>query len=242
MWLLEKNFVADTSIPNSEPHSFPREKKLMVMSELLTKHDIAHFVTQGTCLGLIREQQLIEFDHDIDIAFFATDVSKLKGIVPEMKQSGFYIEEVTRSNLRLKIENCSATMDLWIVYKPNFFYRLLGYKWWVNNALFKTNYFDPMTVNLVDAYGTQFRTPSEIETYLIEHYGPNWRVPQKGHNAIYRGLLSQLLNKVFVDSPMPAKFSGVDHMNTWKPWVSWVLRTFFPKAKLTNLYKHPKQQ
>ena len=126
MWLLEKNFIADTSIPNSEPHSIPREEKLKAMCALLTEHDIAHFVTQGTCLGLIREKQLIEFDHDIDIAFFGTDVSKLKALVPTMKEHGFFIEEVTRSNLRLKIQNCSATMDLWIIYKPNFFYRLLG--------------------------------------------------------------------------------------------------------------------
>jgi hypothetical protein len=130
-------------------------------------------------------------------------------------------------------------MDLWIVYVPNIFYRLLGNKWWVNNALFKINYFNPNEVNTVEAYDASFRIPSEIETYLVEHYGPTWKVPHKGHNAIYRSKMSQILNTLFVDSPMPSKFSGVDHMNTWKPWVSWVLTTFFPKAKLTNLYKHP---
>ena len=239
MWLLEKNFIIDPSLPDSKPHSLPREEKLKDMVALLDANGITNFVTQGTCLGLVREKQLIEFDHDIDIAFYATDVEKLKALVPEMRKLGFFIEEVTRSNLRLRIQNCKATMDLWILYTPNILYRLIGYKWWINNALFKTDYFNKNTIETVTAYETKFRTPALIETYLVEHYGATWRTPQKGHNAIYRGLLSQLLNKCFVDSPMPAKFSGVDHMNTWKPWVSWVLRAFFPSSKLTKLYKHP---
>ena len=240
MWLLEKYFSAQTDIPKSDNTDTSRESKLLEVVSLLTGSDIDCFVTQGTCLGLIREGKLIEYDHDIDIAFYATDIDKLKALLPTLTERGFYIEEVTRSNLRLKLHNCKATMDLWILYKPNFLYRILGYKWWINNALFRTDYFSDDIKDSVSAYESTFRIPAYIETYLVEHYGETWKTPQKGHNAIYRSVLSQILNTLFVDSPMPSKFSGVDHMNTWKPWASWVLRTFLPKAKITSLYRHEK--
>jgi hypothetical protein len=242
MWLLQKLFKANLTIPTwtDAEETVDRKEKLIQIKEILDKHTISHFLTQGTCLGAIREKGFIEYDHDIDIAFYEWDAKRLLEIVPELEKNGFFIEEVTPPNLRIKLKHCKATMDLWILHKPNFFYRSLGYSWWVNNGLFKTNYFDPTIQEKIRIFDTDFRVPAYTEAYLIEHYGSTWKTPHKGHNAIYRSRLSQLINTLVLDSPMPAKFSGVDHMCTWKPWASKVLKIVAPKASITNRYKHPK--
>jgi len=43
---------------------------------LLNLHDIPYWVCHGTLLGLVRDAQLIPWDHDIDIAVWADSVSK----------------------------------------------------------------------------------------------------------------------------------------------------------------------
>lgn len=157
MWLLPKLFTPNKSLPtqSSEPN-VSRESKLIEITQFLKEHNITTFITQGTCLGLVRAGELIEYDHDIDIAFYEWDANRLKTLVPDLNKRGFFIEEVTNSNLRLQIDGCIATMDLWILHKPNFFYRLLGFKWWVNNGLFRTDYFNVSNRISFNALGIPF--------------------------------------------------------------------------------------
>ena len=81
--------------------------------------------------------------------------------------------------------------------------------------------------------------PSPKEDYLEYVFGNDWRIPIKGRFAGPRGLISQWINKCFVDFPVPAQFSGDDNLGTFKPWVSRILKRFFPKATLTQKFKHP---
>jgi len=241
MWLLETLFTPNTILPKIDPEDIcvDRKDKLLQMKQLLDAHQIDFYLTQGTCLGAIREKNFIEYDHDIDLAFYEWDAKKLLTLVPKLEDQGFFIEEVTKSNLRLQLAHCKATMDLWILHKPNFFYTLMGYKWWVNNCLLKPNYFNPESVQTVDLFNTQFRVPVHIEDYLVEHYGTDWEIPKKNHNAIYRGKISQFITFLFVTSTMPKQFSGIEDRCTWKPWASKLLKMVAPNSKLTQLYKHP---
>ena len=44
--------------------------------KLLNNNKISYWVCAGTLLGLIRDKQLIPWDHDIDIGIFRKDISK----------------------------------------------------------------------------------------------------------------------------------------------------------------------
>jgi len=78
------------------------EKKIdlnfLKIIEILNKNKIKYWICQGTLLGIIRDKQLIPWDHDIDIAVWSSSVSKKK-IVDIMESNYFTLKE------KYKIEN-----------------------------------------------------------------------------------------------------------------------------------------
>ena len=57
--------------------------------QLLTKHDIAHWIDYGTLLGMVRHNgSLIPWEYDADIALMIEDFNKLISLKAEAKQSG----------------------------------------------------------------------------------------------------------------------------------------------------------
>jgi len=241
-WLLQKIFKP--TLPDGffdrKTENVSRKVKFLALKKLFDEHQIETFVVLGTCLGFVRERDFIEYDHDMDFAFYEEDAGRIKALLPKMETLGFYIEEVCPCNLRLQNLECKNTCDIWIIHKvKNPFYKMMGYKWLYNNGLFRKDYFNPDMKDVVDVFGEDVRVPNNVTAYLVEHYGESWKTPQKGMNAIYRGFISQVLNKLFFDSPMPSKFSGINENLVFKPWVSRVLRRFFPEARVTKKYKHP---
>ena len=236
---LQHLFEAAASVPQTDTIQTDRNERLLEISKWLTDHKVSYFLVLGTCLGAVREKSFITYDHDVDIAIHANEMETLSNKIKALEKTGIFIEEVTPSNLRLKIPGCEATFDLWIIYPVNLYYKCLGYKWAYNNGLFKPNYFQLPATETATINGHTYPVPHTTESYLVEHYGETWRIPQKGMNAIYRGYLSQLINVLFFTSNMPAKFSGVNERLIFKPWASWILRRFFPNAKLTNKHQHP---
>ena len=240
-WLLQEVFTKKSKLPKVLSKDMVTRKELLKKTqELLKKNKIELFVVLGTCLGTVREQGFIQHDHDIDIAFYEDDTKKIKPLLNKLEKCGLYLEEITPANLRFQAPQTNCTLDFWIIHRVrNPIQRLLGYKWLINNGLFKTDYFNPNIVQKGYLEGIEVRLPSHTEAYLIEHYGQTWKTPQKGMNAIYRGLISQLLNTLFFTSKMPAKFSGVNERLVYKTWISKLLKLIAPKAKITNKYKHP---
>ena len=54
------------------------DKNFIETVELLNKNNIFYWICHGTLLGIIRDKDLIPWDHDIDIAVWADDVSEEK--------------------------------------------------------------------------------------------------------------------------------------------------------------------
>ena len=48
--------------------------------KILNEHKIKYWICQGTLLGIVRDNQLIPWDHDIDIAVWSGTISKEKMI------------------------------------------------------------------------------------------------------------------------------------------------------------------
>ena len=48
--------------------------------KILNGHKIKYWICQGTLLGIVRDNQLIPWDHDIDIAVWSGSISKEKMI------------------------------------------------------------------------------------------------------------------------------------------------------------------
>ena len=59
--------------------------------KILNKHDVPYWVCHGTLLGLVRDGNLIPWDHDIDIAIWFGDFSK-KELINLMKENNYALK------------------------------------------------------------------------------------------------------------------------------------------------------
>lgn len=64
------------------------DKNFLLTLKVLNLNNVHYWVCHGTLLGLIRDKNLIEWDHDIDIALWKLDYSKNK-IIEIMTSVGF---------------------------------------------------------------------------------------------------------------------------------------------------------
>jgi len=58
------------------------------IKKILDKNNIDYWLDEGTILGAVREKKLIEWDHDIDLATWFTNLSKIKPLFDEFDTTG----------------------------------------------------------------------------------------------------------------------------------------------------------
>ena len=58
------------------------------IKKILDKHKINYWLDEGTLLGAVREKKLIEWDHDIDLAIWYENITKITSIVRELQKVG----------------------------------------------------------------------------------------------------------------------------------------------------------
>ena len=64
-------------------------KMLEDITTILEEHDIRYWLDFGTLLGVVREQRLLPWDHDMDIAIKEDDASKVQDIMPLIKKAHY---------------------------------------------------------------------------------------------------------------------------------------------------------
>lgn len=71
------------------------KKQLLIVIDLLDKHNIPYHLEGGTLLGIVRDNKIIPWDHDTDISIMSCDFERTALIFNKIKQN----------NLRLKVKN-----------------------------------------------------------------------------------------------------------------------------------------
>ncbi len=214
---------------------------LKAFSAVMQANDIRLVPIYGTALGLYRDKKQILGDTDADLGFYDTDMLKLKNLVPELVEKGFYVSGFNNFQLTFRNPFQDFFIDLWVIRKVrNPLLRILGYKWLKDHVYFRENFFGNCTS--IDYQGAKYEQVNGIEDYLEKVYGPNWRTPMSGVFCGPRGLISQWTNLPFVDFSVPLQYSGDNRMGTWRPWASAVLKAVAPNADLTKLFKHPEEK
>ena len=69
------------------------EKYLFYTIDLLKKYDISYWITDGTLLGIIREDRLLPWDGDIDIAIWKDEVN-LPWLLKILEDNGYELEKI----------------------------------------------------------------------------------------------------------------------------------------------------
>lgn len=150
---------------------------LVEVRDLLEKNNIKYFLLFGTLLGAYRENDFIKHDRDIDIGILAESKDDLE----KMVINGCFAE---KDILFFRDRNYSLFkngiyMDIYPFMMDGDEYRsLLG---WQTNYRLNPKYFPTQDIEFL---GEKFTTISNIEDYLLDKYGKDWKTPIAGTEAL----------------------------------------------------------
>lgn len=181
-----KNSMKVDELPFENPVIIKKANQLIVKISKILK-DVPHFYTFGTLLGIARDERLIPWDDDIDIAIFATDVSKIQSLlVKNMNQ----FEELFDVHLFLRVYSNGNPASITLDCIEN------GHKQFMVN--FDCMYVDGNMVKqeLNDTpikffeghdeltfKGTSIQVPKDYEAYLDYSYG-DWHTVKKNTSFV----------------------------------------------------------
>jgi len=146
--------------------------KMLVM--LFNKHSVTHWLSFGTLLGCIRNNGFISSDTDVDIGCLRSQSLQIANAIIEAKTNGFNVLRCYHDNGLVTIGKNGAYIDLYLFVDR-------GGIWECNGWLLKPRHQQLITHKF---YDIEVNIPSEFDQLLVSWYGPTWRIPQSGKQAI----------------------------------------------------------
>lgn len=182
----------------SEKNLHRAQKLLFTVTELLDKHHIPYHLEGGTLLGIVRDQDLLPWDHDVDISVphqFSENVIALKtalrrkGYRLAMKKSRIDSGPIKKGDYYVfKIKPLMGYFLHWFV--PGYYKNLIvldifvkategEYVYWqAKNRTMRVSKQYYQSFETVTYQDKQLRAPNNFKDYLTEKYG-DWSVPIK---------------------------------------------------------------
>jgi len=170
---------------------YDRMKKLVLFSiKILEKNNIPYWVDEGTLLGIIRDGDLLPWDHDADMGVPGEYAEKLWSIRHQFSPVFTMVRKMTSSpwlpgkfrSVKLKtpferIIGINLHVDLFFKYKVG-----TRQHWIIMNALKHSDskFFDKL--DTTKWKGRVVSIPSNVKEYLKLNYG-NWEVPDPDFDA-----------------------------------------------------------
>ncbi|MFQ5486276.1 MAG: LicD family protein [Desulfobacterales bacterium] len=170
-----------------QDHYLSRMKSMLFdVLDIFKKHRIRYWIDDGTLLGIIREGDLIAWDHDVDVGISGESALKIMSlrhkllpryIVRKRSKNNTWLPGSIRviriETTREKLLRINFHIDLFVKYKVDPYYR------WIDSGALKhinNKFYD--SLDSITWEGREILIPSHVEKYLDIRYG-NWRVPNK---------------------------------------------------------------
>ena len=190
---------------DSQPINVPvAEDLLREAKQIMDQLEVVFFLRQGTCLGAVRDNELIPWDDDLDlgsvIGLNGLSEGSIDCVVAAFRDNGYFVKvEGNDHYINAAMTKSSMRMD-WACYR-----------------IIDENIFHYPGIRLpirlftelkeIEFIGEKFLVPNPPEEYLRIKYGPSWMTPKKQEwvNDVVQlipeasvpgraGKLSQLLN------------------------------------------------
>lgn len=177
-------------------------KLLFDVIDILEKNSIPYHLEGGTLLGIVRDKDLLPWDHDVDISVPETEVDRIIKLGPELLLKGYKF-----SKRKSGIEHGPIKKAAYSVMKVKPLFKYLGrifsrrlfsdfvvldifvkmkdekYTYWqaqgkvmrVDNRYYES-------FETIDYLGRSLRVPNHYREYLTEKYG-DWSIPVKEWNC-----------------------------------------------------------
>ncbi len=169
-------------------------KMLEDIHSVLNKNHIEFWLESGTLLGVVRENRLLPWDNDIDIAVKEEYLDQLLVALSEISSLGYRVRTkefekdstpfkkgITRivkiRNNRFFFFRGNITLDIYIKFRNDdkYFYQCGQAKKGTNASYYET-------FTEVQFHSKTYKIPNNHEKYLSNKYG-NWQVVDKTWNA-----------------------------------------------------------
>lgn len=145
-------------------------ENLQLINEVLFKENIFWQVSWGTLIGIMRDNDFIEWDEDIDIIILAEEEGKFKDLLWDLKEKGFELIRHERGGL-YSISRRGEYTDFYVLRKASNEIRYTidgGY-------LLENQIRDTMEI---DFKGVKLKVPRNYDALLTFYYG-DWKTPQQ---------------------------------------------------------------
>lgn len=157
---------------------------------ILNKHNIEFWLESGTLLGIVRENRLLPWDNDIDIAINEKSLPALLNVLPQISSAGYRVrvrhflinsKPFQKGTARtIKVRNRSfyffkgqVSLDIYVKFKhENHYFYQCGNKKKSTDATFFEH------LNEIEFNKKIYKIPNNHEKYLSNKYG-NWKVTNK---------------------------------------------------------------
>ncbi len=187
------------------PHEFLRKVKELEFT--LNRKGFPLFLYAGTLLGVIREQDLLKHDDDIDL-FYVSKKSYLKDVLnefenvisPLLEKCGWEVKPISwtlytpkRMLGQYHVIKDGISLDLWTAWfdKNDKFHATM----FVENGVLTKE--DILPAQKVSIRNKKFNAPNNSERFLEIQYGKDWRIPDsKYKNPCKRNFLQKDVLKV----------------------------------------------
>jgi len=147
-------------------------ENLTSIKSVLEEHKIVFWLDWGTCLGVIKEGNLMVHDYDIDLGIMLEDGEKLKALMPELNARGF--EEVKPwKYLGIKLKRREEDIDIFFVSKTHSNERQKS-GWMSGNLFIEGDWFKEF--DTIELWDETYRVPQNPVAYLTYIYGPSWQL------------------------------------------------------------------
>lgn len=166
--IVEKvNLRFDEALKSSKRDRVVMRRNLLDLSDHLDRFRVKHFLVFGTLLGAVREKDIIEGDHDVDIALhpdYRWDFAELladglDGWTP-----------IRLWNDLVSLERDGEYVDIYFFGPQENFDKLRCLDYYLTVE-------EVEELSQIEFLGKKFLTVKDPVRYLEEKYGPDWRVP-----------------------------------------------------------------
>ena len=94
------------------------KENLLLFNESMNKAQIPYWLSEGTALGVVRDNSFIPWDDDTDVSFMYNHYSNfLNNVLPELKANGFIVGGVVHDGNFITIHRKGEKIDIDIVKK-----------------------------------------------------------------------------------------------------------------------------
>ena len=152
---------------------------LHLVNKIANQYQIPYYIDWGTLLGMVRENNFIKHDEDIDFTILPCNVPLLP-FIEKLGNSGFIFDEFHLDSDRNRIKEFRVrykdiSIDFFLPYEENGFLTFVGPDRFL---VYPKPSIARMTFNNIT-----LNVPTDTENHLEWCYGNNWRTPEKRWNS-----------------------------------------------------------